>query len=103
MGVAWLSFTLTVCVEAVVFTKTMAFTQVAVVVTAVEVVGSVVMPLSKEVVPQAVFGTTDKVPLTGCVTALPSIFKALAAVTAAVLAPCEILASHGVVFEVLPG
>src|SRR5712692_3116986 len=83
--------------------KMIAPTQVAVDVTAVDAVGIEIAPLSYAVVPQVVFGTTLSVPLTGCVTALPSIFRAPPAVTCAVLPPWLRLASHGVVFAVFPG
>jgi hypothetical protein len=87
----------------VVLTKSTASTHVAVAVTAVEVVGSAEIPLSYAVLPHAVLLTTVTVPLTGCVTALPSIFSAPAALTVAVFPPCDKLASHGVVFAVFPG
>ena len=52
-------------------------------------------------VPVPAFAVT--VPLTGWVTALPSTFRALDAVTVAVFPPAEMLKSHGVVFAVFPG
>jgi hypothetical protein len=90
-------------VEAVVLMNSTASTHVAVAVTTVEDVGSETTPLSKDVVPHAVLSTTVTVPLTGCVTALPSIFNAPCALTCAAFPPCERLKSHGVVFGVFPG